>query len=148
MAKLPTTLGTDIVLIERTCSGGCGRKFKCLATSKQKTSFQDCDQRCKKLPETPESKARARRDWGTAPLPREYKSHPNASPIYLTTPDWTTPKKAKKIPKVKAPPPPPAAPLKLEYLVDPSKIEVARRAEAALAWSTADIEPEDDHLST
>ena len=36
-------------LQERTCSGGCGRKFRVTESSPHRTFFSDCEQRCRKV---------------------------------------------------------------------------------------------------
>lgn len=57
---------SHLQLEERVCAGGCGKRFRCLPTSKATTARSDCAHWCKREPLTDEQ-ARIRKLAGIAP---------------------------------------------------------------------------------
>jgi hypothetical protein len=56
VAAKPTGLSShNLTMQTRVCTGGCGKEFKCLASSKQTRAFGDCETRCKQEVPTDET---------------------------------------------------------------------------------------------
>lgn len=65
-----------IELEERTCAGGCGRKFKVTPNSKHATYFSDCETRCEKRRENNfEIKKKFNPNHGADPKKRDWRRY-------------------------------------------------------------------------